>query len=122
MQFTSDSLPYFPGEIDTAIHADVTKRHKRNDIRRADSRMRSLMAAQINEVCGQACALKCGLRNSVRLARKRQDSAMMIGIHFFAQQKDAGHCANNSDECPNRAWLSSLAEIRDAFDPSVHRY
>jgi hypothetical protein len=101
------------GQVHTIFHGDAMDGHKRNHIRRADAGMSAQVLSEIDEVRRDACALKRRFTDGIRISGKRQHRPMVVGVHFFVQEKDARDRSNRSHQRTHRVHPTPFAEIWD---------
>jgi hypothetical protein len=116
--------PYFiadsTGERDAIVERDSFDGNKRNNISRANSRMRALMDGQVNEFSGLAYTEQRGFRNGIRVASEGHDAAIVIGVHFAVKDVHAGYAAHGGNNRFNLCGIASFGKVRNALNQSGH--
>ena len=95
-------------------------RDKRNDIRRAQTRMRARVFREINKLGRLAHAANGGFRHVDRIAHQGDDAAVVVGIHLAVEQIDAIHL-HGFDNGVDPRLVSPFREIRYAFYDCWHK-
>jgi hypothetical protein len=82
--------------------------------------MDTLVLPEIDEIRRHANGAKGRFSNGVRFACKAQDGTMVISIHRVVQEPDPRHRLHGISQCTHGRLVPPLAEIRHAFNDSVH--
>jgi hypothetical protein len=79
------------------------------------------MFGQVNQLGGFAHAQDRGLGHRVRLSRKSDDAAVVIGVHFVAKNKNSWDGAHGPDYRVHFGRVTAFGKIGDAFNESFHQ-
>src|SRR5205085_8070727 len=100
---------------DTIFQRDAFDGDEGHDVGSADARMRAGVLREINEFGGAADAANGCLSDSVTLADQGDDAAVVVGVHFAVQQKNAGHF-HGGDKRVNLGGIAAFRKIGNALD------
>ncbi len=117
-----DFVAYPPGQRHAILDGHAIDGNKRQHVRRAHARMRTLVFRQVDQFHGFAGAQDSRFRHRLRFARQRDYAAVMVGVHFAIQHIYARHTAHRRDNGIDLRGVAAFAKIGHALNQSFHRF
>ena len=116
-----DFAANFFRERDAVFDRDAFDGNERHYVGRAQARVRAGVAREVDQFGGFADAAKGRFGDGVGLAREGNHAAVVVGVAFAVEQKNAGHFAHGRHDGVDFGGIAAFGEIRNAFDETFHR-
>ena len=120
VQLAGNQLSGLLGQGDTFGHRHAPQRNEWEDIERADPRMGSLVAGQIDRRDRYLRRSSRRLDDRARLTGIGDNGPVMVCVHPVVEHDDPGNGRNRRDDPPHLLRVPPLTEIGHTFDDPVH--
>ena len=108
------------GERDALVHGAALERDERDHVDRADARVLTLVAAEIDSFDRHRGRGERGLGDRVDVPGKGEHAAVVVGVRGRVEQRHTARFGDGSAECVEDVGAATLAEVGHAFDQSRH--
>lgn len=118
-----ESAPNFAAGMmrcfDTLVEAGAVQGDEGDHIGGSDARMDACVEAEVDRLRGASGSANGRFGDGGRFPGEGDDAAVMIAVHFPAEDEDAFHAADGIDNRANDVFVAAFGEIGDAFDHAV---